>query len=85
MKKEPKFGIHILFTDGSNPKLYYNLTASEAAEIVIQWSVHYILEPNKDCFLISSSSGGILNLIATLREDVGMSWPEYREVACSEV
>lgn len=51
--------IHILFTDGSNPFIRYDLTPEEFALELLKWTENYILDFN------GISGGSILHFTAT--------------------
>lgn len=44
MTDEKKMSIHILFDNGSNPFVRYNLTPAEFAKEVLKWDKNYILQ-----------------------------------------
>lgn len=54
METEPIFSIHIDFADGSNPIVYYNLSLTQVARVLTDWSEEWILTPAKD-FLTTDS------------------------------
>lgn len=45
MIDEPIFGVHITFSDGSNPITYYNLNLEKTCELLQQWGKDWILVP----------------------------------------
>ena len=77
---EPVFSIHIDFEDGSNPIVYYAQKLTDAADILKEWSVNWILVPDVRSYL-----DGIWYFHARAREDNGMSWPEFKESVKEEL
>lgn len=51
IETEPIFAIHIDFSDGSNPMVYYNLSLASVMDVLKEWSKNWILFPDKDCKL----------------------------------
>ena len=72
--REPTYTIHIAFEDGRSPITYYRMNLSEAADILKEWCIHWILVPDERAYL-----DGIWYFEARSREDNGMSWPEMQE------
>lgn len=51
--------IHIVFTDGSNPYIKYNMTPAEFAEEILKWCKGFDLD------YIGATEGSIINFTAT--------------------
>ena len=51
IETEPIFGIHIDFSDKSQPIEYLNLNLISATKVLQEWSEDWILSPVKDCKL----------------------------------
>lgn len=80
MVLEPFYSIHIDFEDGGNPVVYYAMKLTDAADILKEWCVHWILVADERAYL-----DGIWYFHARPREDNGMSWPEMRESVIREL
>ena len=51
IETEPIFGVHIEFSDKSQPMEYLNLNLISATKVLQEWSEQWILSPEKDCKL----------------------------------
>ena len=80
MVLEPLYSIHIDFEDGSNPIVYYAMKLTDAADVLKEWSVNWVLVADESAYL-----DGIWYFHARPREDNGMSWPEMREEVYREL
>ena len=66
---EKPWSMHIRFTDGSNPILYFKKTAKEIAELIQEWSVNYYLNIDKTQLLYEDRYTNWINFVATLKEN----------------
>lgn len=65
---EKPWSMHIRFTDGSNPILYFKKTAKEIAELIQEWSVNYYLNIDKTQLLCEDRYTNWVAFVATLKE-----------------